>query len=178
MQFAKKLSLVFIALQLPRALAWSCVSLAQLSCEAREIPENSWEKECINIDSLDWTNPTTRNKTECFCSDKGKAILKRFFDCFYTRASQCPNRSDNFATSYMIWIEESCYHRGKRRFYCNDDWKPTPPWDDIDNGDMKRRYELTDPYQYSLDSERTARGVPWHGCNPDNFRLRLGEGWP
>ncbi|KAJ4359131.1 hypothetical protein N0V95_002456 [Ascochyta clinopodiicola] len=51
------------------------------------IPENSWEKECVNIDALDYTNPMTRNKTECFCGDEGKAVLKGYFDCFYTRAS-------------------------------------------------------------------------------------------
>ncbi|KAF9693920.1 hypothetical protein EKO04_007988 [Ascochyta lentis] len=178
MKFFKELSLALVALQLPGALAWSCVSLSQLSCDAQMIPENSREKECINVDPLDWTNPVTRNKTECFCSDEGKAILKRYFDCFYTRAARCSNRSDKFATSYMIWIEESCYHRYKRRLYCNDDWKPTPPWDMIDNEDMKRRYDLDDPHQYSFDSERTARGIPWHGCNPEDYKLRLGPGWP
>lgn len=125
-------------------------------------------------------------------------MLKRYFDCFYERAFQCPNRSEGFATSFMVWgkcccahcqfevtrtntrkkVEESCYHRGKRRLYCNDDWKPTPPWDKIKDNDVKRYYNLSSPHQYSFDNKMTARGIPWHGCRPEDPRDGFGPGWP
>ncbi|KAF1361247.1 hypothetical protein EJ07DRAFT_154573 [Lizonia empirigonia] len=180
MNSVTRILLACLALYIPLAFALGCASNAQLDCDAEILPANSWENQCWFIDEFDWTNPSTRRQSDCFCHEEGKAILQRWWDCFYTHVASCPwvEADTGLHMSFQIWFEETCYHRYKRRYYCNDDYKPTPPWDEIDNERMKRNYNLSQPFQYSFDDERTVRGVPWYGCDPENDLDRSGHGWP
>jgi hypothetical protein len=52
-------------------------------------------------------------------------------------------------------VDEAYVHRKMRRLFCNDDWKPTPPWQNISSPYMKAQYNTSDAHQYMWDSVDT-----------------------
>lgn len=61
--------------------------------------------------------------------------------------------------------EETCYRRRMRLVYCHDQWKPAPPWDDLNGERTKSWYDLTSANQYAFDSMDLVGKVNWVSCH-------------
>jgi hypothetical protein len=125
-------------------------------CEDLIYPEGTAEYECSLRNLLDqapvWSEPGVSKWSKCWCTNK--ALLKKFWDCYYTRASRCFPIDDKAAD--WIWYEETDMHRYWRRLYCLDDYKPDLPWDKLSSWfvqyvEENSLYNNQSEYQYAWD---------------------------
>lgn len=101
-----------------------------------------------------------------------RSITKKYWNCFYRELMPCTKEKVDldwiFSESRRCseirgiadrMIGEEWNWRANRRMTCQDDWKPNPQWNEINNDYMAKAYHHDRQNQYFWDYEDEKNGI-------------------